>query len=148
MSFYILLLHVHSTLRWILLIFLIYTIVMAFIKWRSSAVFSKPDLRITTLTVSIAHLQLLFGIGLYFLSPKVLFAGEAMSSPILRFFTVEHSLMMIIAVALLTIGNVSAKKALTDKAKAKRIFIWFLIALIVIIKAIPWPSKGLGSGWM
>lgn len=147
MSLYLVLIHIHSIIRWILLILILYTLTLALIRWRF---ISSPD-KFSSLpamfTVSLAHLQLLTGIILYIISPKVLFSGEMMSSSLLRFFTVEHSFMMLVAVSVLTIGNIRAKKALTDKVKAKRIFFWFISALIIILAAIPWPFRIPGSGW-
>lgn len=147
MSMYLILLHAHSILRWILTILLLYSIIVSLWKWQSLSGFTKGDSLAAAITVHTSHLQLLLGIIIYFISSKVMFSKDAMASPIIRFFTVEHASMMVIAIALLTIGNIQSKKATDNKKKAKLIFWWFLVALIVILVAIPWPSKGLGSGW-
>jgi uncharacterized membrane protein len=61
----------------------------------------------------------------------------------LRFFTMEHTVMMLIAVVLITIGHRQAKIG-----NLKKQFWYYIIALIVIIAAIPWPFRAmLGSGW-
>jgi hypothetical protein len=148
MLFYTVLLHAHSIFRWLLLIFLIYTLIISFTKWQRSSTFNSSDIRAASLTVYLAHLQLLIGITLYFLSPKVMFTAETMMSPILRFFTVEHSSMMILAIACLTIGNASAKRTKNDSDKPKKIAIWFVIAFIIIALSIPWPFRNMGSGWL
>ena len=60
-----------------------------------------------------------------------------------RFFAVEHTFTMIIAIALITVGGVSVRKG---KSNAK----WFyLIALILILMRIPWPfmEAGIARGW-
>ncbi len=145
---YLIIVHSHSVLRWFLLIFLIYSMVISFIKWRTSGSLSKTDSLMASLTVYFSHLQLLIGIILYFTSFKVMFNAEAMVSPIVRFFTVEHVAIMVIAIACLTIGNSKAKKASDPKQKAKLIFIWFAIGFVLIMAAIPWPFRALGSGWM
>lgn len=148
MSIYNILIHVHSLLRWFLLLTLVYTVIVALVKWRISRRLRKTDNFLAALTMMFGHFQLLIGLALYVISPKVVFSGETMGSAFLRFFTVEHSVMMLIAITLLTIGNLSAKKAETERLRAKRIFWWFMAALIVIIAAIPWPSRGLGAGWI
>ena len=57
-----------------------------------------------------------------------------------RFVTVEHPLMMVIGVALITIGKIKAKK-IEDVAKAnKTIFLYFLIAFILIAIRTPWDK--------
>ena len=91
-----------------------------------------------------AHLQAVLGLGLYFMSTKVDFSSTTMSSPVHRFFTMEHTLMMLIAIILITVGYGHAKKA-----NAKKVFTYYLIALIVILIAIPWPFRtALSAGWM
>ena len=34
------------------------------------------------------------------------------------------------------------------KGNAKGVFTYYLIALVLILAAIPWPFRALGSGWM
>ncbi|MFN6091870.1 MAG: hypothetical protein ACK44N_05605, partial [Bacteroidota bacterium] len=73
----------------------------------------------------------------------------AMKNPVTRFWTVEHITMMIMAIVFITIGNIRSKKMDTDAGKYKQILIWFGLALLVIIAAMPWPFRvdGIGRGW-
>ena len=64
-----------------------------------------------------------------------------MKEPMLRFFTMEHGLMMIIAWVLVHAGRISVKKAVTPEAKFKKTLIYFGIALLLILLAIPWPFR-------
>ena len=84
-----------------------------------------------------AHTQLLVGIILYFVSPMVQFGNT--SNEEARFFTMEHSTMMIVAIVFMTLARILSKKGKTDNAKFKRLFTYSLIALLIIIMAIPWP---------
>jgi uncharacterized membrane protein YcaP (DUF421 family) len=59
----------------------------------------------------------------------------------------EHLVMMLIVAILITIGNAMSKKAIDDALKFKKTFIYFLVALIIIFVAIPWPFRGFGNGW-
>ena len=77
-----------------------------------------------------------------------MFNQAAMASPVIRFFTIEHVSLMVLAIASLTFGNIKAKSTDDQKLKAKYIFIWFLIGFIIMMLAIPWPFRALGSGWM
>jgi membrane-associated HD superfamily phosphohydrolase len=140
------LIHAHSGFRWIVLVLLLITIINAFGKRNGAKPWTVQDQKLALYTFISTHIQLLFGLILYFISPKVQFAGAAMKDKILRFFTVEHSLLMLIAIALITIGYLKAKKAPEGK-KAKTIFTYFLIALILIIIRIPWPFMGVGGNW-
>ena len=137
------LVHSHSGLRWILLILLIMTIISVFGKRRGKSPFTDGDRKLSLFTMIAAHLQAVLGLGLYFMSNKVEFSGNTMSNPVFRFFTMEHTLMMLIAIILITLGYGHAKKA-----NAKGVFMYYLIALVLILAAIPWPFRALGAGWM
>ena len=146
------LLHVHSLLRYVLLVLLLISIVKAYGGWGGKKSYSPGDRKLALFTVISAHLQLVIGLVLYFISPNVKVAlanmSEAMKNPELRFWAVEHIAMMLIAIILITIGSVRAKKAATDEGKHKQISIFFLLALLVIFIAIPWPWKEIARGWM
>ena len=146
------LLHVHSLLRYVLLILLLISIVKAYSGWGGKKSYSPGDRKLALFTVISAHLQLVIGLVLYFISPNVKVAlanmSEAMKNPELRFWAVEHIAMMLIAIILITIGSARAKRAATDEGKHKQIAIFFLLALLVIFIAIPWPWKEIARGWM
>jgi hypothetical protein len=135
--------HSHSGLRWILLILLVLTIISVFSKRSGKVPFTAGDKKLSLFTLIATHLQAVLGLGLYFMSTKVEFSGNTMSNPVFRFFTMEHTLMMLIAIILITVGYGHAKKA-----NAKGVFTYYLIALILILAAIPWPFRELGAGWM
>jgi drug/metabolite transporter (DMT)-like permease len=139
--------HAHSGLRWIVLAFLIYAIYNAFTKWQSGKPFGESDRKANLFTLISTHIQVVLGFVLYFMSARVQFGAETMKDSMLRFFAVEHLAMMLIAAILITVGNVVSKKAADDASKFKKTFIYFLIALIVILVAIPWPFRGFGNGW-
>ena len=139
--------HAHSGLRWIVLALLIYAIFNAFTKWQSGNSFEEKDRKINLFTMISVHIQILIGFALYFMSDRVQFVAETMKDSVLRFFAVEHLTMMLIAAVLITIGNAMSKKAADDTSKFKKTFIYFLIGLIIIIVAIPWPFRGFGNAW-
>ena len=66
--------------------------------------------------------------------------GSAMKDPLTRFFTVEHTLMMILAWILVHVGRTSVKRA-ADNDKHKQMLISFGLALVLILAAIPWPFR-------
>lgn len=135
------LLHAHSGLRWILLILIIVSIFNAFKKWKGNEFFSSLDNKLSLLTMILSHIQLILGFGLYFMSGKVKLNGFSMANTSDRFFTVEHIFGMIVAIILITLGRIQSKKMTTDTLKHKKIFIMFLIALIIIFVTIPWPFR-------
>lgn len=142
------LLHAHSGLRWIVLIFLIITVIVSLSKWLSKdATISKGISSLFRFNTLFFHVQFVLGVILLFLSDKVNFSPDTWSNSAIRFFTLEHSLMMIIAVVLVTIAGARFKRLPSAKAKYKNIFIFNLIALLLVLAMIPWPFRGLGAGW-
>lgn len=139
------LLHAHSGLRWIVLILLLVTIFNAFSK-KKTGVYSEGDRKLALFTMISTHTQLLIGLVLYFYSPWVVL-GDMMRDSITRFYTLEHTLMMIIAIVLITIGHSKSKKAADGAAKFKAISVFYLIALLIILAAIPWPFRDLAGHW-
>jgi hypothetical protein len=136
-------LHLHDTLRWLVLLSLVVTLVKYIFGWFGNQSWKKTDNILGIVFTSLMDIQLLTGLVLYFfLSPVTKLAmsdfGAAMKDPGLRFYAVEHFSMMLIAVILVHIGRAKSKKAKTDSAKFKIATIFFLIALVVILAAIPW----------
>ncbi len=138
----------HSGFRWIVLIMLLITVIYSLIKWLKKSDYSARDGKITSFTTMAVHIQLLLGIILYFISPKVIFSAEAMKSDIVRFFTIEHSVMMLVAIIIITIGNSMVKKAAASTVKFRRAFLYFGIGLVIILLMIPWPFQNYGAGWI
>jgi len=96
-----------------------------------------------------AHTNLLIGLLLLFFGKFGIVHGapegvSVMKDTFYRFFWVEHPVMMIIAIVLITIARGQAKKSIPDATKYKKAFFLFLIALFVILAAIPWPFREVG----
>jgi hypothetical protein len=100
-------------------------------------------------TATIAHIQLMIGIVLYFQSPiiKYFLANfkEAVRAFDLLFFGLIHGSLMITAIVIITIGSAKAKRKTVDQEKFKTMLLWFSIALIIIFISIPWPFSPLAN---
>ncbi|MFD2872396.1 cytochrome B [Mucilaginibacter ximonensis] len=128
--------HLHSGFRYIVLVLFIYAIISAFIGWLGNRPYTNGN-RLTNLFAMIsAHTQLLIGIVLYFLSPLVAFNSTTMKDPITRYFTVEHWVMMVIAIAIITVGHSKSKKLTKAQDKHKIIALFYTLALLIIIGAL------------
>ncbi len=141
------LVHAHSGLRWLVLIFLILALVKGISGWMGNKEYTEGDRKMALFAMVFTHIQLLLGLGLYMISPKVSFAEGVMKNAAARFYTVEHFSMMILAIILITIGYSTAKRTSEALGKHKKIAIWYGIGLLIILAAIPWPFRGLGGGW-
>lgn len=139
----------HSIFRWLLLLSLVYTIFRGFKSWYSDKKFTQTDNMLRQLTATLSHIQLLMGILLYLLSPDVSYFLNNFKTAVhisdIRFFGMEHSIMMVIAVAIITIGSIVTKRKSTEQARIKSQLIWFTTALIIIIIFIPWPFSPFGA---
>jgi hypothetical protein len=140
---YIGLLHLHNVLRWLILIAALIVLLKYFIGWFSQKKWQRSDHLLGITFTSLIDLQLLTGIILYFfISPitKTAFRdfGAAMNNADLRFYAVEHAIMMLIAVVLIHIGWSRSKKAASDRTKFSQALVFFGIAYVIIIALIPW----------
>src|SRR5690606_22228245 len=103
---YQILLPLHSLVRWLVLIFLIFSILRAYKGRIKKQRFSNFDNILRTITVNVVQLQFCIGIVLYLLSPVVSYFlhnfSEAVHLRELRFFGMEHITMMVLAVAVIT----------------------------------------------
>ncbi|MES2556189.1 MAG: cytochrome B [Bacteroidota bacterium] len=140
------LLHTHSGLRWVVLILLLVAIGRAFAR-KNSGLYEKSDKMINLFTMVSLHTQLLLGLILYFTSPKVVFVEGWMKVSQARFYGMEHIAVMVIAIALVTIGRRKAENATEPAKKHKTIALWYTIGLLLILASIPWPFRNLGAGW-
>jgi hypothetical protein len=147
------LLHLHSVGRWIVLILLIIAIFNSMVAGKRP--FIRTDARTGLILTIFADIMLLVGIALWFLGPwgyqtiQTRGMGEVMKDATARFYAVEHTIGMLIAVVLMHIGKAQGKKQLSDRAKHRRTMIFYLLALLIILASIPWPFRevGAGRGW-
>ena len=141
------LLHAHSGLRWLVLIILLIALINSLIKWLNRSEFKDSDRKINLFTLIFMHTQFLIGVVLYFVSPKVIFGSEMMKDAELRFYGMEHGVLMLIAAILITIAYVKSKKLEQSYLKFRQTFVFYLLALIIIFMAIPWPFETIAGGW-
>lgn len=136
--------HAHSYIAFAALILLIVASINAIIGMSSNKEFKDGDRKLSLFALIFTHTQLLIGIVLYFVSPMVqtfkLPMGEVMKNADLRLYAIEHPLINIIAVVLITIGWSRHKKMATSKAKFKSIGIMFALGTILILSRIPWST--------
>lgn len=138
---------VHSLTRWAVLIFLVLALIQAYTGLKKQRTFSATDNFIRHWTATIVQIQLVIGLFLYFISPMVSYfwdnTSKAFENFEIFFFSLIHFLFMTIAVSIVTIGSMLAKRRERDEEKFRTMFNYFLIALILIFIAIPWPFSPL-----
>lgn len=139
------LLHFHSYFRYIVLAVLLLAVIKALIGFFGKKKYSAIDDKLGLVLVLVVHIQFLVGIGLYIISPIVKQAlsdmGAAMKDPVLRLWSVEHIVIMVLVVVLVTVGRVLSKKASTDNLKFKKAAIYYTFSLILLMYGIPWLAR-------
>lgn len=135
----------HSYWAYLVLIILTLAVVNAIFKTITGKAYAAKDFRISLFTLIVSHIQLLIGLVLYFVSPRLqLFSelgmGEIMKDAVNRLYLIEHPIINILAIALITIGYSKHKKKLTSDKKLKIIAIFYTIALVLFLSRIPWNS--------
>ena len=139
------LVHAHSGLRWVAFILLLAAVAVAVAKWQGRSGYTDGNRKLYLFTLIAVHTQLLIGLILYFISPKVNFS--LLSEKLYRFYTVEHTVGMLIAIVLVTIGYSRSKRATDAVAKQRLIGIFYGLGLLLILASIPWPFRIAGAGW-
>src|SRR5574341_579587 len=142
---YSLALIVHSWWRWVVLALLLAATIRAIGGRSTGRAWTGADRRANMLAVVSLDVQMLLGLLLYlFLSPFTLDAlkdfGNAMRTANLRYWAVEHVVLMMGALIIAHIGNVLTRRATTDAARHLRGAIFFGLALLLAIIGTPGPG--------
>lgn len=135
--------HLHSGIAYLALAALVLVIIYALIGSLSGREFTEKDRKIAMIAFIFSHVQLLVGLILYFVSPvgfSLLTGGGAMSNPAARLTALEHPLINILAIVIISVGYIRAKKISTSRGKFRSIYMMYAIGLILILSRIPWAN--------
>ncbi len=135
----------HSYIAYAVLGLLLIASLNAFTGISGKRVFLKKDRQIALIALIFSHMQLLLGLIILFTSPYIETAksagmGAIMKNATLRLYVVEHPLINIIAIALITIGWSKHKKETTDVGRFKKIGWMYAIGLLLLLSRIPWSA--------
>ncbi len=143
-------LHLHSFLRWAILILLLVAIYKSYVD--RSKPFADGHKKTGLFLMICADVMLLLGLYQWFTGPwglkniKANGMSAVMKDSITRFFAIEHFIGMILAIVMIHVGYSYAKKDLLDKVKHRRTVLFYVIALLLILVFIPWPFRTVGTG--
>jgi heme A synthase len=135
--------HTHSGLAYLALLALVLVIIWALIGALSGRDFQEKDRKIALIAFILCHIQLLVGLILYFVSPlgySLLAGGGAMADATARLTALEHPLINILAIVLISVGFIRAKKLESSTAKFRSIYMMYAVGLVLILSRIPWSS--------
>ena len=128
----------HSGWAYLAITLLFITAIISLIGYTTKKEFLPRDRKMALLTLIAMHIQLVVGLLLYFVSPLGKASFGQMKDAALRLTSLEHPLLNIIAIALITIGWSRHKKATTSEGKFKAINFFYSIGLVLIMLRIPW----------
>ena len=128
----------HSGWAYLALLLLVVAVANSFIGMASKKEFTSKDRKIALFGLIGTHTQLLIGLILYFVSPLGFASLGQMSDKALRLTSLEHPLINIIAITLITIGWSKHKKLTTSASKFKTFSIFYGLGLVLILSRIPW----------
>ncbi len=133
---------IHSTLAYAVLAVVAIAVINAFLGLSAKRNFTKNDRSLSLVALILSHIQLVVGLVLWAISPLGKEAMSQMSNAAMRLTAVEHPLINIVAIVLITIGWSKHKKEESSNGKFKKIGIFYALGLLLILSRIPW------SNWM
>jgi len=128
----------HSGWAYLALLLLVVAVINSVVGLVGNKEFTAKDRKIAMFGLIGTHTQLVVGLILYFVSPLGLSSLGQMSDKALRLTSLEHPLINIIAIVLITIGWSKHKKAVISKSKFKAISVFYGLGLVLILSRIPW----------
>ena len=143
------LLALHSLIRWFVVAGLLFALYRCYRGLFLKTAFNKTDNFARIAVMAVAHVQLIVGLSLYTISPVVHYFLNNFKTAVherqIRFFGMEHITMMVIAVAVITIGSIKAGRKTADQEKFKTLAVWLSIAFVMIFLSVPWAFSPLTS---
>jgi len=137
---------IHSWWAYLTLLIILIATINALAGFFGNKEYQPKDFRIALFGLIVTHIQVLLGLALYFISPNGMQAisnngmSEVMKDSTMRLYAVEHPMIMIFAVILITVGYSKHKKKLISKPKFKMLTIFYTLALILMLSRIPWQQ--------
>lgn len=130
----------HSYWAYLVLLIVVLATVNSIIGMLTKKEFGAKDFRIALFALIVTHIQLLIGLTMYFMSPMYKNMKEFGVNKLNKELALEHPLLMVIAITLLTIGYSKHKNKRTSSAKFKTLAIPYALALVAMLAMIPWKA--------
>ena len=128
----------HSGWAYLALLVLVIAVVNSIIGLSSKKEFAAKDRKIALFALAAIHTQLVIGFIVYFVSPLGFPVLGQMKDAALRLTSLEHPLINIIGIVLITIGWSKHKKMTDSESKFKTFSIYYGLGLVLILSRIPW----------
>lgn len=127
----------HSYWAYVVLALLVIALINALAGKSAKRNFSGKDYKLSLFAFISTHIQLLLGLLVYGTSPKGMAVLGEMKQADLRLTSLEHPLMSLIAIVLITVGWSQHKKA-EGTLKFNKIILFYGLGLLLIALRLPW----------
>lgn len=140
---------IHSIWAYIVIFIVLIAVLNAIAGTVTKRPFLPKDKKLALYALIAVHIQFLVGIITYVISPLALknIQNIGMAAVMAdegddgyRLLAIEHPMMMLIGVILITIGYSSHKNKELPGKKFKTLMIYYLIGFILILSRIPWAQ--------
>ena len=140
----------HSLLRWGLLFALLFNLIRMNVE--SKEQFVEKDRKWSIVIYIFAIMNLIAAVYLYFfgsngieiIDDQKYTMQDVMHTGWLRYWIIEHPLMMLTALLLIIISHRVSRREIEITKKTKAMRTLYVVALVIIIVAAPWPFRGEG----
>lgn len=138
-------LKLHSYWAYLAVLMLLFSVTIFKLGWFKYKKFTERERKLALITLIIFHIQLLIGLAWYFMSPpyqalKHMGMGAAMKDGYIRLLTVEHPILMLTAITLITVGYSKHKKQTEDRKKYFTLALFYGLAFLLILIRLPWQN--------
>lgn len=136
---YILFKNLHGIFAYLSLVLIALSIAYAMYGLTKKIAANKTSKIIFMMGLSAVHLQLIIGFLIYFLSPLGIsnISGEMMKNPVSRLYAMEHPIMMVLGIILVTFGYVKFKKSVEGNAKFRNVAIFYTLGMLCFLSRMP-----------
>ena len=133
----------HNIWRWIVLIVGVWAVFLVWRGWLGRRQWTPAEARATRVFTVVLDVQFLLGLLLFAVfSPLTRqgfsdFGGAMRDAPV-RYFLLEHPLIMLIAIAAAHIGAVQVRRSSSDAERFQKASLLFGLSLAAVAGFIPW----------
>ncbi len=128
----------HSGWAYLVLLLLVIVVLQSIIGYVSKKEFTSTNRKLALFALIFSHVQLLVGLVLWFISPYGKAGLGDMGNAATRLTALEHPIVNIIAIVLITIGWSKHKKMNGGESIHKNFAIFYGLGLLAILSRIPW----------
>jgi hypothetical protein len=152
---YVILLTLHNLNRWLVLIIGLWASWQITSSWLTRQPWRARHVTLARAFAWLLNLQFLLGLGLYLLPGALVQAvlqnlpwAQIMQDRLLRFFTLEHPLQMFVAIGFAHAALSTARRIQNERRRYRWTAILLIVAMLLILTAIPWPGLYYGRPWL